>query len=303
MAREIFLDWLKGIVQESIVEAPETIWHYTTAQGLLGILSTDRLWASDSVFLNDAAERTYGIELMLNALADIETDDMPAGVTDFILGLVHPEQGILRPWLDNQLRLFVTCFCSKGDLLSQWRAYAGSGGYAVGFTPPGPLPAWAQSAPHYLTLRQVIYDEGRQRQLCTELVAALVTYLREGPDEPERRDGFARELVNGIAEIATWCKHPAFAEEQEWRLAYLRTEDLSPLELKHRAGPGVLVPYVELPVPRRVGTHADVLPISHIRCGPSLEPATRRRGVLSLLKAIDRYGDVTVEASTAPARL
>ena len=80
---------------------------------------------------------------MLAAVAEVEIDILAPSATEFILGLVHPESAILRPWLDTQLRLFVTCFCSNGDLLSQWRAYAGSGGYAVGFTPPRPLPTWA----------------------------------------------------------------------------------------------------------------------------------------------------------------
>jgi hypothetical protein len=127
-ARQIFLDWLKGIVQTSMDDSPQTLWHYTSAQGLVGIIRTDRLWASDSLFLNDAAERNYGVELMMSALADVEIDSPARSTTAFILGLVHPESGILRRWLDAQLRLFVTCFCSEGDLLSQWRTYAGSGG-------------------------------------------------------------------------------------------------------------------------------------------------------------------------------
>jgi hypothetical protein len=149
----------------------------------------------------------------------------------------------------------------------------------------------------------VIYDEERQRKVCADVVAALVSYLNEAPDDRERRDGFASELINCTVEIANWCKHPAFAEEREWRLAYLRAEDPEPLHLEHRTATGRLMPYVELEVPRRVGLRPDVLPITHIRCGPSPEPEIKRRGVLSLLEAVDRYGDVTVEVSPTPARL
>jgi hypothetical protein len=61
-ARNIFIDWLRGVV-EPAPESRETVWHYTNAAGLLGILRSNVLWATDAFFLNDAAEVTYGIDL------------------------------------------------------------------------------------------------------------------------------------------------------------------------------------------------------------------------------------------------
>jgi hypothetical protein len=39
----------------------DTIFHYTTATGLLGILQKFTLWASDLRFLNDAQEAVYAL--------------------------------------------------------------------------------------------------------------------------------------------------------------------------------------------------------------------------------------------------
>jgi hypothetical protein len=234
-ARPIFIEWLEAVLGEP-PDVRETIWHYTNSAGLLGILRTNTLWATDARFLNDAAEVRYGIDVVLRTIQDLDLTHRRNETIAFLFGLLDPDQGPLRPWLRETLRPFVTCFCSADDLLSQWRAYAGHdefGGYAIGFTPPGALPAWAQTAPHPLTLRRVTYEENAQRRICQGLLNPLIAYLDEAPDDPAHRDSFAAELVNGIAEVATWCKHPAFAEENEWRLSYDRLQDPNPLPVLH----------------------------------------------------------------------
>lgn len=35
------------------------IYHYTTAQGLLGIISRKQIWATDVTFLNDKEEQSW----------------------------------------------------------------------------------------------------------------------------------------------------------------------------------------------------------------------------------------------------
>lgn len=306
-AREIFLDWLGDVVEGALTPGAGPLWHYTNADGLKGIVTTDRLWATDTAFLNDSAELVYGVELALAAIRAIADQGVSASTARLMAGLGELDSGILRPFLDETLRLFVTCFCSDDDLLSQWRAYGGrgdAGGYAIGFQPPGPLPAWGQSAPRYLTLRKVIYDSAEQDRLAAGLVGPLVEHLEQDPGDDARVDAVTSELVNGVAELAAWCKHPAFEEEQEWRLTY------QPLDghgeeapVLHRTAGGLLVPYVELQVPRGVGARAGVLPIVSVRCGPSQDPDRKARGVRSLFEASGRYGDVAVVSSAAPARL
>ncbi len=40
-----------------------TLYHYTTAEGLQGIIKTKSIWASDYRFLNDATEFDYGLSI------------------------------------------------------------------------------------------------------------------------------------------------------------------------------------------------------------------------------------------------
>lgn len=43
---------------------PRVLYHYTTAEGLLAMLQTGRLWATDSRYMNDPSELRYSIELL-----------------------------------------------------------------------------------------------------------------------------------------------------------------------------------------------------------------------------------------------
>src|SRR5229473_173006 len=44
------------------------LFHYTTADGLKGIIEKNELWATSAYFLNDSAEITYGCGLLREVL-------------------------------------------------------------------------------------------------------------------------------------------------------------------------------------------------------------------------------------------
>lgn len=102
------------------------LFHYTGTTGIKGILSTKKLWATDSHFLNDTSEGKIPDEI-LRRLSKMTN----------AYGLHYD---LANKWLEEKAkripksRFFVTCFCRHPDLLSQWRGYsAGLTGYALGF--------------------------------------------------------------------------------------------------------------------------------------------------------------------------
>jgi hypothetical protein len=52
-------------------ETPDRLYHYTDARGLLGILESRKLWASDVRLLNDARELDYAADLVRRWLDDL----------------------------------------------------------------------------------------------------------------------------------------------------------------------------------------------------------------------------------------
>jgi hypothetical protein len=52
----------------SRAEPPPILYHYTTQEGLLGILETDSLWATKIHFLNDSSEYALACNLAVEEI-------------------------------------------------------------------------------------------------------------------------------------------------------------------------------------------------------------------------------------------
>ena len=127
--------------------------------------------------------------------------------------------------------------------------------------------------------------------------------IRDSPTDIDVQNVFSRFLIEGLAEIATSSKHPAFEEEQEWRIVYVRSVDPHPLPLRFRDGRGVITPYVELELPEPVGARAGLMPIRRIKHGPSRDPLQTRTGLTIFLETVPNFAHVDIEGSMAPVRL
>src|SRR6202040_2422212 len=79
------------------------------------------------------------------------------------------------------------CFCSKGDLLSQWRAYSGGGyGYSIGFNPEnlkalGEISKFDQAP---FELAECFYDTVAQKCIVEDICAYYLSFAisRDGND-------------------------------------------------------------------------------------------------------------------------
>jgi hypothetical protein len=305
------VSWLKDLVDSELGEMQSaSLWHYTDATGLMGIIESDQLWATGSRFLNDATETSQGIGVFRKAMQEAVDGQQVAGHTREWLGrlLAGPQDGRgMWEWLDANLSLYVTCFCEKADLLSQWRGYGSHGtgnGYAIGFEPPRDNPhAWIQTvrdrSGYDISIRRVEYSEDRQLDLCRDLLARLTSFLDSNNTEAGR-DEFTVALVDGLVQVASFFKHPSFQEEQEWRVIYSRVNDANALPRHFRDGSGVPVPYVRLSLPAPVGAHEGRLPIARIQIGPGA-PDRAERGVRELLEE-HRRDLVQVDRSAVPLR-
>src|SRR2546423_10494745 len=51
-------------------DSPRLLYHYTSADGLLGMLQGRQLWATNVRFMNDTSELAYGIRLVREVLQE-----------------------------------------------------------------------------------------------------------------------------------------------------------------------------------------------------------------------------------------
>lgn len=118
------LDSLYETDEPSLEFGRGVLYHYTTVNGLQGILETNRLWASAAYYLNDSSEVEYGSHLLHDELSVWRTANQnnPCFAADVLQGLDEIFSSPLSR-ISRTSTIYVTCFCENGNLLSQWRAY------------------------------------------------------------------------------------------------------------------------------------------------------------------------------------
>jgi hypothetical protein len=110
----------------------QILYHYTDANGLLGIVKSRELWATHILHLNDSSEYSHAVQV---AAKQTKKGLLSAELTEALKMLVpastvNPEEvNETAPCLP-----FVVSLSQNGDQLSQWRAYCPDGnGFSIGF--------------------------------------------------------------------------------------------------------------------------------------------------------------------------
>lgn len=209
--------------------------------------------------------------------------------------------------------IYVSCFCEQGDLLSQWRGYGASGGFAIGFSrralaklcpierdaPVLVSPAESSAVgpqlvrrlqgnggePIAVDLAPIDYGASAVTSMIAEVLEAIT------PRQPRGHPGVTGyfQVQNLILPALAKVKDDAFEEEREWRLIIVGP----PAEVRFRSGSLGIIPYTTVPF--------DLTAIEEVVIGPGPHMELREQGVARLLAAAGVAG-VTITRSQAPFR-
>jgi hypothetical protein len=283
--------------------APAALYHYTTVEGMKGILEENELFATNLRFMNDRTELEYGLSLVKTVIAEQRSIYPPSSSQARILERCS---GLLEFFsLDDEsgpaAEFYGTCFCQSPDSLSQWRAYAKEGaGYALGFS--GSLLTSSLFLGDGLLVK-VIYDEEKQKELVKSLVTSFVDHFQKtwqalSGNHKRAYRRYAGYAFNAAATaLIISFKHPSFESEQEWRYVDLVNEsDASRLQFRPRAGS--LVPYIRLRT--RDGQKLPVVRVVH---GPGNQQQTSLFGLRLFLQKHGLTDLIEVRRSNVPLGL
>jgi hypothetical protein len=267
-----------------------SLYHYTSAAGLIGIVQKGNLWASDYRHLNDCQEYRLGVRLLQNEVLASGLDDEKRAVFDKLVA--QAKRGC-----------FVASFSESRDQLSQWRAYCpGGNGYSLGFGAQNPL--FASAEQHRFNLVRCEYDRSRQRELCQYLVQTFIDGMVSNGTRLPREDtasrirAFVKRYNWGLALalVVSAVKHPGFEEEKEWRLVS-QYPDEALYGVSFRPGRFGVTPFFELPT----GTKDSPSLIDEITIGPTLNQRAAR-AALDLLFSKSGTPIGSIKLSNTPLR-
>lgn len=275
-------------------EKPETLYHYTSARGLVGILATCSIWSTSIRFLNDSREYELALEIAEDVLSECISD----AKNSFLEGVYRALQEGLRRVEGTEV--YVTSFSAIGDQLSQWRGYCPVGkGYSIGVAPEALI---RRTKPkHERFLAPCVYVQEQQEKRIQDVVAHVTTFAERCHTlEPDNRDRVFREsfklFTHLLPLVAPVIKDHSFSEEKEWRVVSI-TDAFTERIPKVRVGRSMLIPYFE----HRLAKTASSLPLKDLVVGPTPHPQLAIQSAQSLL---ERHGQgrIHIRNSKVPYR-
>lgn len=237
----------RGLCKDTFDLNGDKLYHYTTNSGFIGILSSLKLWATKIQYLNDSEELSYAVSM---------AKDLSTHALTF---LSEP----IKEKLDRISGINVCTFSltENGDLLSQWRGYAHSMGYAIGFDKI----SLQKMLGSELILSPCIYDHHQQKEVLVDLIKGISSdYVNEIGQlfSNDAVNKYVNIFVQRFLEIAPTIKHPGFEEEKEWRIITKPINSMNE-NWKVRSGKYSLIPYYEISIEQLPIVEIIVAPTPH----------------------------------------
>jgi hypothetical protein len=289
VGRNVFLKHLDAFVRSlGDPGLPESIYHYTSHAGLLGIVKCKSIWATDSSYLNDPSEMSLGFRFTFTEIRRRVHEQR----LDEDLG------NLLGHYVDVPANepSFVASFSAARDDLSQWRAYCPDGsGYAIGLSVDDALQMGKSGGPALYEVQYRPEDHLRMANLVLDAAISLKQELWavDSLTTQQRTDHLVTGFTTFLGIISPMMKDYAFHHEQEWRLVSTFTT-MPYSKLNFRVGRRTLIPYISVPLADPKGP----LHFKEIVIGPNATKHTP----FALKAALAKYGITcyTVASSQSP---
>ncbi|MDC7675689.1 DUF2971 domain-containing protein [Asticcacaulis machinosus] len=318
-------------VEKTVSDVYPSLFHYTTYSGLIGILQSQSLWATNYQFLNDSTEFKLAAERLVHEIKphyeraiieQISINDMfkgyiqaKGGLHNFINEPVTIAESMYKATGDN---IFITSFSAHLDQyvaqngqLSQWRAYGIDGGYSIEFNSKEIENLFKEESEAYDCtgyLADTIYSDDEEKfrlELQPKTESLIYTAIETFRSIIERRAAtIPPSAYSDFISFSGRYKHHAFKEENEVRIfvdVKNTTKDKAPHAIRYRGGT-LKTPYISLFERgetlklEELSRDNITVPIKRIIVGPHKDKHLRAAS----LKAILRHTDIEVTMSDIP---
>ena len=175
------------------------LYHYCPTETFFKILESKEIWFSDVTKSNDSSEIKYTMDILKEYL-------------------LKKRESLYRKLYYSEVektlshyKFFCWCLSEEGDKLSQWRAYAPSGGVSLGFD--------FAKLETYISSLSYIPKECRPREIKYKK-RDFINEVLKTIDFSHPYDEEIQTLLDNIP----FYKNKSFGEEKEWRIGF--REDL-----------------------------------------------------------------------------
>lgn len=209
----------KDVIMGYTQTTTDIIWHYTTIDNTVNILTGKQLWATHCRFLNDTSEITNTAKHLYDKLKN----KYPQGI-----GLESLLSDLEIISEENLWAFFCLSFSGNGDSLPLWMGYVPRGGCAIGFDKEllfQKFPRERKSKEGYRLLSGSVFKCFYTDLLTESKFKELDQYFDDiclRQQEYSNGKSSARPLTNlNIANLLGAVKDQSFASEDEYRFLFI----------------------------------------------------------------------------------
>lgn len=272
-----------------LTRVKKSMWHYTSCEALVSIISSCGIRFTDCLFLNDIEEYHY-IEGLLNDSSFQGTDEVSKLIqkmkdkvlTENKINFVRIYGSGENDYQQSLGSYYVLSGTTLGDALPMWNYYVKDGnyyGYAIKVDISNIL-AQLDETEVKILYGPVIYDYEKQIEVIKKGVAQLLEWHRAIKESDKTRGAdklLEYRFVSFIQDIRLFFKSNGFKHEEEYRVVILADENNPMLKKGFASQKGLVKPYMG------VSFSKDAPPFKAIRLSPSVEREIGEQGVKQLL--------------------
>lgn len=291
MDSKVCVQIIDKLFEEVSDDVPSLMHHYTSPGGLLGVLSEESLYFTNSNFLNDSTELRYIYDVIEMAV-DEKRGKYSSKFTNFVMN----QRQLFADEYDEYRKsnYYICSFSTASDALGLWNYFSkrkDRAGYNVTFDSQRLLETLANPEGKYtFKVGRVVYDVDEQVKMLDDVLIVLDLLVEEAnPQECKAMIGDT--LAELVYYYGPYFKHPAFKNEEECRLVCrLRADAAEEYEVREQQG--LFVPYLEIPFAKDS--------VKAVTISPYVKSELKEFSVHALL---DKYGYESVcHVSKIPVR-
>lgn len=216
------------------------LFHYTSANGAIGIIENKCLWATDIKFLNDSEEFIHGCKLVKKLVKRLQAGEISHNFNNNFLRFLLDSIESLVDMGNTSFNSYIISFSTQRDSLNQWCTYGGDSGYALGWK-IAKLRKIAKLGNAKLV--KCIYNENEQIKFVKRIIK-FTAYKTKNMEDDMWKACISSFVIKYILQrFMPRLKHDAFMDEQEWRIVVTHEDSI-----KFRSGRLGITPYIKFPL-------------------------------------------------------
>lgn len=297
-----------------------TIYHYTSPETIISILSEGTIRFTDCQFLNDRSEYNHIFDPLNEAITQIKTSLHDRSLKKMVLDhletnyqekhfTVKMNQDGQMDFIASPSRYFVFCASTDADSLNMWNYYVKNGtyqGYNIGLSANKIVEQVPSAIVDNVMYGGVVYDNKEKVSLLASLIMEADNKLFSVLNNEKKRAGLefvTDDIVTGLFKnlqyYRLFFKNKVFEGEKEYRIAIQMAPsdgDFSAagIEKGFTSRHGVITPHFDLKIPQDS--------VKRINLSPMLEHELASEGLNRLLTEKNYSSKIEIGKSAIPIR-